>query len=82
MLETVNTSEQSSPQYQDLPENPPERNLSSGEAIASPADQDELETIDDVEMSLFDHLEELRSRIFYALIAIFLPTEVGTTAPC
>jgi sec-independent protein translocase protein TatC len=72
MLETVNTSEQSSPQYQDLPENQPERNLSSGEAIASPADQDELETIDDVEMSLFDHLEELRSRIFYALIAIFL----------
>jgi sec-independent protein translocase protein TatC len=72
MLETVNTSEQSSPQSQDLPENPPERNLSSGEAIASPADEDELEAIDDVEMSLFDHLEELRSRIFYALIAIFL----------
>jgi len=72
MLETVNTSEQSSPQSQGLPENPPERNLSSGEAIASPADEDELEAIDDVEMSLFDHLEELRSRIFYALIAIFL----------
>jgi sec-independent protein translocase protein TatC len=25
---------------------------------------------DDVEMSLFDHLEELRQRIFYALIAV------------
>ncbi|MGA7932899.1 MAG: twin-arginine translocase subunit TatC [Kovacikia sp.] len=28
------------------------------------------ELIDDVEMSLFDHLEELRQRIFYALIAV------------
>jgi sec-independent protein translocase protein TatC len=28
--------------------------------------------IDDVEMSFFDHLEELRQRIFYALIAIVL----------
>ncbi|MDJ0724752.1 MAG: twin-arginine translocase subunit TatC [Prochloraceae cyanobacterium] len=27
---------------------------------------------DEVEMSLFDHLEELRSRIFYALIAVVL----------
>jgi sec-independent protein translocase protein TatC len=27
---------------------------------------------DDVEMSLFDHLEELRMRIFYSLIAVFL----------
>ncbi|HAA33471.1 MAG TPA: twin-arginine translocase subunit TatC [Cyanobacteria bacterium UBA8553] len=27
---------------------------------------------DDVEMSLFDHLEELRRRIFYALIAVFI----------
>jgi len=27
---------------------------------------------DEVEMSLFDHLEELRQRIFYALIAVFL----------
>jgi sec-independent protein translocase protein TatC len=31
-------------------------------------DDDELP--DDVEMSLFDHLEELRQRIFYALIAV------------
>ncbi len=71
MLETVNTSEQSSPQSQDLPENPPDLNLSNGETIANP-DQDESEAIDDVEMSLFDHLEELRSRIFYALIAVFI----------
>ncbi len=32
-------------------------------------DPDEV-AIDDVEMSLFDHLEELRRRIFYGLIAI------------
>ena len=31
-------------------------------------DQDDV--VDDVEMSLFDHLEELRQRIFYSLIAI------------
>lgn len=30
----------------------------------------EDDLIDDVEMSLFDHLEELRQRIFYSLIAI------------
>jgi sec-independent protein translocase protein TatC len=30
----------------------------------------EDEQLDDVEMSLFDHLEELRQRIFYALIAV------------
>lgn len=34
----------------------------------------EDQLIDDVEMSLFDHLEELRQRIFYALIAIVLGT--------
>ncbi|MBW4519376.1 MAG: twin-arginine translocase subunit TatC [Scytolyngbya sp. HA4215-MV1] len=39
-------------------------NALSGDAIA---DEDEL---NDVEMSLFDHLEELRQRIFYALIAV------------
>lgn len=33
-------------------------------------DLDELP--DDVEMSLFDHLEELRQRIFYSLIAVFI----------
>jgi len=31
---------------------------------------------DEVEMSLFDHLEELRSRIFYALIAVILAAVV------
>jgi sec-independent protein translocase protein TatC len=38
-------------------------------------DHDSLEDdelVDDAEMSLFDHLEELRQRIFYALIAIVL----------
>jgi sec-independent protein translocase protein TatC len=30
------------------------------------------EAPDDLEMSLFDHLEELRMRIFYALIAVFV----------
>jgi sec-independent protein translocase protein TatC len=33
---------------------------------------DEDDIIDDVEMSLFDHLEELRQRIFYSLIAIVI----------
>lgn len=33
-------------------------------------DDDEL--LDDVEMSLFDHLEELRQRIFYSLIAVVI----------
>jgi len=37
-----------------------------------PDDLDDLEAIEDVEMSLFDHLEELRSRVFYALIAVFV----------
>lgn len=37
------------------------------------ADDDYLdEAPDDVEMSLFDHLEELRLRIFYALIAVVI----------
>jgi sec-independent protein translocase protein TatC len=35
---------------------------------SSDADPDEIP--DDLEMSLFDHLEELRLRIFYALIAV------------
>jgi sec-independent protein translocase protein TatC len=35
--------------------------------------KDELDSIpNDVEMSVFDHLEELRQRIFYALIAVIL----------
>lgn len=39
--------------------------------ITSDADPDD-ELIDDVEMSLFDHLEELRQRIFYAIVAIVI----------
>jgi sec-independent protein translocase protein TatC len=38
--------------------------------IDDPLDLDEIP--DDIEMSLFDHLEELRMRIFYALIAVFI----------
>ncbi|MBF2078782.1 MAG: twin-arginine translocase subunit TatC, partial [Synechococcales cyanobacterium T60_A2020_003] len=40
---------------------------------SSPSDDDFLNELpDDVEMSLFDHLEELRMRIFYALIAVVI----------
>lgn len=39
--------------------------------LKSPAPSPELDELpDDAEMSLFDHLEELRQRIFYALIAV------------
>lgn len=44
-------------------------------AVANvPAEQDTFldEVPADVEMSLFDHLEELRRRIFYSLIAVFI----------
>jgi sec-independent protein translocase protein TatC len=41
---------------------------SEANQLTDPDNDDEL--LDDVEMSLFDHLEELRRRIFYALIAI------------
>ena len=74
MLETVNESEQSSQPSSDLAENTQDLTTIKGGAIAdepSP-NEDDPEAIDDVEMSLFDHLEELRSRIFYALIAIFV----------
>ncbi|HAC61973.1 MAG TPA: twin-arginine translocase subunit TatC [Cyanothece sp. UBA12306] len=42
--------------------------------IPSELDQDTYlnEIPDEIEMSLFDHLEELRQRLFYALIAVFL----------
>ncbi|MDY6783797.1 MAG: twin-arginine translocase subunit TatC [Cyanobacteriota bacterium] len=39
----------------------------------SPNSKEDLDAIpNDVEMSLFDHLQELRQRIFYALIAVIL----------
>lgn len=48
-----------------------DQNTESATGHANP--EDDLEdTPDDVEMSLFDHLEELRQRIFYSLIAVVL----------
>lgn len=42
-------------------------------SIDPPAQDDFLNEVpDDIEMSLFDHLEELRFRIFYGLIAVVL----------
>lgn len=51
-----------------------EPNSSRDQASAEETDTDPYldELPDDVEMSLFDHLEELRLRIFYALIAVVL----------
>ena len=50
--------------------------------LASPSPSEDITTIpendyfseipDDVEMSLFDHLEELRQRIFYSLLAVVI----------
>jgi sec-independent protein translocase protein TatC len=44
--------------------------------ISNGANPDQAANLDeapyDVEMSLFDHLEELRQRIFYSLIAVFI----------
>ena len=47
---------------------------SSELAAKQEQDQDDFlnELPDDIEMSLFDHLEELRQRIFYSLIAVLL----------
>jgi sec-independent protein translocase protein TatC len=42
----------------------------NGTPATSEADLDDVPY--DVEMSLFDHLEELRSRIFYGLIGVFV----------
>lgn len=43
------------------------------QSTPEPKDSPDLDAADlDVEMSLFDHLEELRMRIFYALIAIVI----------
>ncbi|MBW4654466.1 MAG: twin-arginine translocase subunit TatC [Kaiparowitsia implicata GSE-PSE-MK54-09C] len=43
---------------------------SSTASLGAADDSVNEDLIDDVEMSLFDHLEELRMRIFYALIAV------------
>jgi sec-independent protein translocase protein TatC len=49
------------------------QNLSNeNDNLTQPEIDPEDELPDEVEMSLFDHLEELRQRIFYALIAIAL----------
>ena len=45
--------------------------MTTPEMPTKPSDSDYLDLLpDDVEMSLFDHLEELRQRFFYALIAV------------
>jgi sec-independent protein translocase protein TatC len=44
----------------------------SPKAMAASDDDFFNEAPDDVEMSLFDHLEELRQRIFYSLVAVVL----------
>ena len=44
----------------------------SGNSVLSSDEESSEELADDVEMSLFDHLQELRERIFYSLFAIAL----------
>lgn len=59
----------------ELETNSPDRAEETAKPMAAdPAAEviDDNDAVDDVEMSLFDHLEELRSRIFYSLIAIAL----------
>lgn len=46
----------------------PEIAEDSAKSLTTEINEDDI--IDDIEMSLFDHLEELRQRIFYSLIAI------------
>jgi sec-independent protein translocase protein TatC len=48
------------------------RNAQPYPSVAASDDDNLNEAPDDIEMSLFDHLEELRQRIFYALIAVVL----------
>jgi sec-independent protein translocase protein TatC len=45
--------------------------ITDNQIVDDPIADEDSDAVEDVEMSLFDHLEELRSRIFYALIAIF-----------
>ncbi|MEM9907283.1 MAG: twin-arginine translocase subunit TatC, partial [Cyanobacteria bacterium P01_D01_bin.44] len=51
-----------------------EANASDVETVSEASDRNPYldEIPGDVEMSLFDHLEELRQRIFYALIAVVI----------
>jgi len=71
MLETVSESEQTNDLNDVSDENVIQDVNEEAIADTSIVDDDHQE-IDDVEMSLFDHLEEFRSRIFYALIAVFV----------
>ena len=72
MLETV--SEAGQPQdFLDQKANEQTSEIAIASSLVDDdVDDAELEGIDDVEMSLFDHLEEFRSRVFYALIAVFV----------
>lgn len=56
------------------PDSTPDREMETKAELGKPKIEDEYlnELPDEVEMSLFDHLEELRQRIFYALIAVVL----------
>lgn len=50
-----------------------QQNLDASIESTAPREDEFLDQLpDEVEMSLFDHLEELRQRIFYALIAVLL----------
>ncbi len=71
MLETVSESEQTN-DLNDVSDANVIKDVNE-EAIADTSIvDDDYQEIDDVEMSLFDHLEEFRSRIFYVLIAVFV----------
>ncbi len=67
-LETANSTAQNG---QSITSNGP---VDADQVAPDSTDSDDYldEVPDDMEMSLFDHLEELRLRIFYALIAIVL----------
>lgn len=71
MLETVSEAEQTNA-LNDVSDANVIKDVNE-EAIADTSIvDDDHQDIDDVEMSLFDHLEEFRSRILYALIAVFV----------
>ena len=71
MLETVSETEQTNA-LNDVSDANVIKDVNE-EAIADTSIvDDDYQEIDDVEMSLFDHLEEFRSRILYALIAVFV----------